>query len=124
MKPSAWLLMLTVILVSVTLSVTALSSPSVILGDLNRDGTLDSADIREMLRYMVGDRSLTAGERVIADCDGNTRVDTRDVRYVLEVLTQNLTQSTVTTTTTTLPTGTTTTRAVGGDGYYDEIVRP
>ncbi len=124
MKHTPLYLTLAVIVLSVLLSVTALSSPARLLGDLDRNDRLDSADIRLFLRYTVGERSLTASDRTIADCDGNGRIDTRDARYVLQVITEGQTPSTVTTlaptTTTTIPTK----PPLDSDGYYDDLIKP
>ncbi|MBE6763290.1 MAG: hypothetical protein E7553_02900 [Ruminococcaceae bacterium] len=124
MKRLVIALIATILALSMLLSVAALSSPSLLLGDLDRDEQLRSTDIRLMLRYLVGYGSLTADERLIADCDGNNRVDTLDVRYVLQVMTMDRTPSTVTVTTTTVATTTTTKPSLDDDGYYDEVVKP
>ncbi len=124
MKKSAYLLILTIIVSAVMMSFAAASSASEMYGDLDRDGTLTSADVRAVLRYMVGERSLTAEEFRIADHDGNKRVDTLDGRYILQVITLDQTPSAMATTTTTVATTTTTKPSLDDEGYYDEIVRP
>ena len=118
-----WWAIVTVL--AVLLSALALtSSASQIRGDIDKNGKLNSVDIRLMLRYIVGNRSMTAEERTIADCDGNNRIDTQDARYVLNVITLDLTPSTLPTDTTTVVTTTTTRVPIDDDGYYDDIVKP
>ena len=129
MKKSTVMLLLTIIAVAGMVSAMVLSSSAQIFGDLDRNDTLTSADIRIMLRYMVGGRTLTAEEFSLADYDGNKRVDTLDARYVLQVLALDYAPSTMattttTTTTTTMTTTTTTRPSLDDDGYYDDVVRP
>ena len=63
---------------------------------------------------------------MLADCNGDGRVDTLDARYVLKATVFDLPLSTIvtTTTTTTVVTTTTTKTSLDDDGYYDEIVKP
>ena len=120
-----WQTTVLAVALAVLLSVfTLTSSASQLLGDVDQNGKLNSADVRVMLHYMFGSRSFTAQERQIADCDGNGRIDTRDARYVLVVVTQGQTPSTLPTTTTTVVTTTTTKPSLDDEGYYDDIVKP
>ncbi len=54
------------------------------MGDFNRDGVLNTTDVRDVLKKIVGGQTFTAEERKIADMDGSGTVDTADVRVILE----------------------------------------
>ncbi len=124
MKRSVLLGIVSAVVLFTMLSVTVMSSPSRILGDLDHDDRLTSADARVMLRYLVGCRSLTAEERLLADYDGNKRINTADVRCVLRALLSDDAPVTLPTTTTTTTVTTTTRPSLDEDGYYDDIVKP
>lgn len=107
---------------AVMMSVMVLTPSAQIVGDVNQNDALDSDDVRVMMKYMVGNRPLSAEERVIADCDGDGRVNTRDIRRVLSAITSDEPLSTLPTTTTT--TTTTTRPSLDDEGYYDDVVKP
>ena len=58
----------------------AQGEPSLILGDLNKDGVLDAADVLALQNiYLRGETSLTAEEQLqIADINADGIVDTSD----------------------------------------------
>ncbi len=112
------------LIVSLSLSAVSASSSSLIIGDLDRNGTVNSVDVRAMLRYMVGHGSLTAEQRLQADVDGNNRIDTADARAVLAMIVWDKKPVTISTTTTTIVTTTTTAPSLDGDGYYDDVIKP
>lgn len=125
MKTTRHTLMAVIAVLAVLLSVTVLTvSASRIRGDVDRSGALSSSDVRTMMRYMLGNRSLSAEEWELADCDGNGRVDTLDARYVYATILSGETPATLPTTTTTVATTTTTKSPFDDDGYYDEVVKP
>ena len=56
------------------------------IGDINRDGGVDSIDVRLLMREMVVEGSLTAGQRLLADYNGDGKIDTGDARAMLLAL--------------------------------------
>lgn len=59
--------------------------PEVMLGDVNGDGRVNSADARLALRAAVGLETLDARQTLAADADGDGRVRSSDARLILRV---------------------------------------
>ena len=112
------------LIVSLSLSAVSASSSSLIIGDLDRNGTVNSADVRALLLYMVGNGSLTAEQRLQVDVDDNARIDSSDARAVLAMIVWDKKPVTISTTTTTIVTTTTTAPSLDDDGYYDDVIKP
>ena len=121
---------LVAMLVLITLSmfgVSALSaSQTLVKGDLDQNGRIDSRDTRALILHLLGADPLDALQMKLADVDDNGKVNTLDVREILEWIVNEETASapTITTTTSTTPTTTTTKVSIDGDGYYDDVVKP
>lgn len=69
---------------TLTISTFKFSSDS-LLGDLNGDASINSADARLLLRHLAGKVTLTADQLVAADVDGDGTVGTSDVRAILKI---------------------------------------
>lgn len=57
------------------------------VGDINRDGNVDSTDVRLLMREMVVEGSLTAGQRLLADYNKDGKINTADARAMLLTIT-------------------------------------
>ena len=53
------------------------------LGDINKDGKIDTKDAREALLSYVGKTTLTAEQKQLADVNKDGKVDTKDARQIL-----------------------------------------
>ena len=53
-------------------------------GDADLNGTLSASDVREVLLYTIGKRSLSPEGRAAADCNEDFALDTADAREILE----------------------------------------
>lgn len=111
------------------LCATASSSESLIMGDLNRNGCIDSKDARLMLFQIIDNRSFDELHAKQADLSGDGKVNTMDVHLVLKWMADGVgatapTITTTTTATTTVATTTTTKPSIDDDGYYDDVVKP
>lgn len=58
--------------------------PNYILGDVDRNGTVDSTDARLVLQYAVGKIEQNALALDASDVDGNRTVDSTDARLILQ----------------------------------------
>ncbi|MBQ4616869.1 MAG: DNA/RNA non-specific endonuclease [Clostridia bacterium] len=54
-------------------------------GDVDQSGALSASDVREVLLYTIGKRSLSPEERAAADCNEDFALDTADARSILEL---------------------------------------
>ncbi|MBQ3094045.1 MAG: dockerin type I repeat-containing protein [Clostridia bacterium] len=61
---------------------------TVLAGDVNLDGTADSADVRLMLRYAAGLTTLTARQTAAGDVYADGRLNSTDARVLLWQTTQ------------------------------------
>ncbi len=57
-----------------------------ILGDLNNNGEIDTADATAILRHLNGIKPLEGSALTIADCKKDGKIDTSDVRCILRQL--------------------------------------
>ena len=62
------------------------TSDPALLGDINADGEVSTADARELLSYLLGSNSLTQAQLDCADYNGDGEVSTMDAREMLKVL--------------------------------------
>lgn len=63
------------------------SNVSYIKGDVNEDGSIDSADLRLVLRAVCGKTELTAEQQLAADVEGDgNEVDSQDMRKILQFI--------------------------------------
>ena len=63
----------------------ATASAAASLGDIDKDGTVTSADARLALRAAVGLENLTEEEKMLADVDGIPGIASADARLILRV---------------------------------------
>ncbi len=56
---------------------------TVLVGDVNMDGVVDSTDARHILNYTVDLRTFTARQMLAADVTADGEIDTRDIRAVI-----------------------------------------
>jgi hypothetical protein len=61
------------------------TTPSVLLGDVNRDGRVNARDARLLLRYAAGLADETELDLSAGDYNGDGRVNARDARALLRV---------------------------------------
>lgn len=55
-----------------------------IMGDINRDGLVNTTDARLALQFAVGKLAFSDEERYLADVNGDNAVDTTDARLILQ----------------------------------------
>ena len=60
--------------------------PAPVFGDANGDGRITPADAALILRYLVGQETLSEVERVNADVDGSGTVDAEDAALILRYI--------------------------------------
>ena len=53
------------------------------LGDINKDGKINTKDAREVLLAYIGKNKLTEEERIIADVNKDGKINTKDARQIL-----------------------------------------
>ncbi len=56
------------------------------MGDVNRDGVINTADVRYVLLGIVADTAFTSAEKALADMNGSGDITTADVRIILEYI--------------------------------------
>jgi len=61
-------------------------TPTVMLGDLNDDGDITTADARVILQYNAGLTMLTPEQLEAANYNGDELISTMDVREMLRIL--------------------------------------
>ena len=71
-------------------AIDALDKPTVLYGDVNADGRVDSSDARVVLQTAVGKLALTEDRTAAADVDGSQTIDSSDARYILQKSVQKL----------------------------------
>ncbi len=59
--------------------------PDYILGDINSDGKINTADARWVLQCASGKRDLTDAQRAAADVNGDGKINTADAKWLLQV---------------------------------------
>lgn len=59
------------------------ATPARLLGDVNKDGKVNTTDARQILQGMAGIQELHPAVKPLANADGDERLSTTDARYVL-----------------------------------------
>ena len=52
-------------------------------GDVNGDDNVNTADVRIILRYVIGGGTFSAAQQKAADYNSDSKIDTQDVRTML-----------------------------------------
>ncbi len=60
--------------------------PERLAGDINGNGEIDTSDATALLRHFNGTRLLDDASLAVADCNGDDKLNTTDVRYILRQL--------------------------------------
>lgn len=72
-----------------SLSTSKVSTNTVLVGDVNQDGAVNSSDTQIIRKYLAGTQTLTGNQLRAADTDGDFDVDEDDVellrRYILHL---------------------------------------
>lgn len=72
-----------------SLSTSKVSTDTVLVGDVNQDGAINSSDTQIIRKYLAGTQTLTGNQLRAADTDGDFDVDEDDVellrRYILHL---------------------------------------
>ena len=56
------------------------------MGDVNENGFVTSIDARYALQYVVGDKELTESQLIVADMNGDGKVNNRDAARLMQYL--------------------------------------
>ncbi len=59
---------------------------SAVIGDVNGDGQLSSADVRDMVQHLIGSNRLDEQQLLLADTNGDGEVNTMDARVALKAI--------------------------------------
>ena len=126
---TAWLMAALLLLSLGAVCASALTAQPLIMGDPDRNGSLDTRDVRAVLMQIVGKRPLEATRLKQVDLNGDGRVDTLDARELLRWIAEGAaetapTMTTTTAATTTTATTTTTRPSFDDEGFYDDVVKP
>ena len=80
-----------IIVLDVTGATLEQPEPEIVMGDVNEDGTVDTADANLVISCYFGNVDLTAEQQELADVNGDGRIDTRDANLIVTYWMGNLT---------------------------------